>query len=214
MNLANLTEEIQTLVGSERDGNYGIETATAILKKLRTSGAAPTTVVPVGPEEITDTDFVDERSEKVFATLQKEVQPYMRSLIHAAAKQGMVVKALSGLRTYAEQEEVFSRGKSKAHGGFSNHNFGIACDFGIFVEGKYIDDEVDAKRMSSRTMDAMYSSLGVIGRELGLDWGGDWHSFVDMPHFQLRPKWAKTLSENAMLAELRRRKDIDMPYYA
>lgn len=210
MNLASLTQQIQEIVGAERDGDYGIDTATKILQKLKTSGAAPTTTSTTGPETITQSDFVDERSEKVFATLQPEARPYMRALIHEAARQGLKVIALSGLRSYAEQDALFAKGGvTRARGGYSNHNFGIACDFGIFEDGKYIDEN-----LAPRKVDAMYSVLGIIGRNLGLDWGGDWKSFVDMPHFQLRPSWAKSMSESEMLAELRRRHDSNLAYYA
>ena len=43
--------------------------------------------------------------------------------------------------------------------------------------------------------------------DLGLEWGGNWKTFLDEPHFQLRPKWAGDMRERDMLAELRTRKD-------
>ena len=43
------------------------------------------------------------------------------------------------------------------------------------------------------------------GMDLGLEWGGNWTSIVDQPHFQLRPAWAAALTQREMLAELRRR---------
>lgn len=33
---------------------------------------------------------------------------------------------------------------------------------------------------------AAWAAMGNIGRTLGLEWGGDWKTFVDQPHFQLR----------------------------
>lgn len=30
-----------------------------------------------------------------------------------------------------------------------------------------------------------WKNLGALGRKLGLEWGGDWKSFPDQPHFQL-----------------------------
>ena len=51
-----------------------------------------------------------------------------------------------------------------------------------------------------------YKAVGAIGRALGLDWGGNWTSIKDEPHFQFRPRWATDLPEREMLAQLRIRK--------
>jgi peptidoglycan LD-endopeptidase CwlK len=59
-----------------------------------------------------------------------------------------------------------------------------------------------------------YNAVGVIGMDLGLDWGGSWKSIVDQPHFQLRPDWAMNMTEKQMLAELRVRVSEGRPVYA
>lgn len=217
MNLHDLVVAIQDAVGSEEDGVFGIETANRVLAKL-TGKPVP---APVADLPVAATDRVDDRSEAVIATLQKEAQPYMRSLIHAAAGQGMTVKAISGNRTYEQQNVLYAQGRTapggivtNARGGQSNHNFGVACDFGIFVDSVYIDEAVDHHSFSGATMDKMYSALGAIGIGLGLSWGGSWSSIKDMPHFELRPGWAKLMSEGEMLTELRRRHDAGIPTFA
>jgi peptidoglycan L-alanyl-D-glutamate endopeptidase CwlK len=50
--------------------------------------------------------------------------------------------------------------------------------------------------------------------DLGLEWGGNWKTIVDQPHYQLRPAWAVDESEQRMLAELRSRKDRGEAVYA
>src|ERR1700751_2915198 len=62
---------------------------------------------------------------------------------------------------------------TNARGGFSNHNFGVAWDIGIFKDGDYIEES------------KLYKSAGAIGKQQGLEWGGDWESFADEPHFQV-----------------------------
>ncbi|MNF07556.1 hypothetical protein D3C80_2077580 [compost metagenome] len=42
--------------------------------------------------------------------------------------------------------------------------------------------------------------------DLGLEWGGNWKTFKDEPHYQLRPSWASGMTERDMLAALRKRK--------
>jgi peptidoglycan L-alanyl-D-glutamate endopeptidase CwlK len=59
-----------------------------------------------------------------------------------------------------------------------------------------------------------YKVVGGIGQELGLEWGGNWTTIVDQPHFQLRPDWAKNESEREMLVELFRRHENGLDYYA
>jgi peptidoglycan L-alanyl-D-glutamate endopeptidase CwlK len=91
----------------------------------------------------------------------------------------MDASIISGHRTYAQQADLYAQGRSRpgsivthARPGFSNHNFALAYDIGIFAEGKYLGSS------------GLYSLAGEIGKELGLVWGGDWKSFADPPHFE------------------------------
>ena len=151
---------------------------------------------------------VDDRSEKTIATLLPEVQPYARALVNKAAGVGITIKVISGLRTYEEQNELFAQGRdkpgrivTKARGGYSNHNFGVAFDIGVFEGTKYLDES------------PKYKAVGALGTDLGLEWGGNWKTIQDEPHFQLRPGWASDMAERDMLAELRSRKDSGKGVY-
>lgn len=75
-----------------------------------------------------------------------------------------------------------------------NHNFGIAFDIGVFESGRYLPDS------------PRYKAVGALGVDLGLEWGGNWKSILDQPHFLLRPAWAAGLPERQMLAALRDRR--------
>jgi peptidoglycan L-alanyl-D-glutamate endopeptidase CwlK len=90
---------------------------------------------------------------------------------------------------------------TNAKGGYSNHNFGIAFDIGVFENGKYLGNSPS------------YRVVGPIGTALGLEWGGNWKTFVDLPHYQLRPSWAANMSESEMLRHLRDRKDKSLPVF-
>ena len=148
-----------------------------------------------------DESHTDKHSEKHIATLLPQVQPFARRLIIAAAAEGITIRVISGTRTYVEQDALFAQGRNKggqivtkARGGYSNHNFGIAFDIGIFEGSKYIPESPN------------YSIVGTIGKRIGLSWGGDWISIRDEPHFELHPAWAARMSESQMLGELRSRK--------
>jgi peptidoglycan L-alanyl-D-glutamate endopeptidase CwlK len=129
--------------------------------------------------------MIDERSARNIATLRSEVQPLAEKLIETAQAQGINAKVICGTRTYDEQDELYAQGRTKpgkvvtkAKGGQSWHNFGMAFDVGIFSEdGKKYYGESEA-----------YQVCGKIGESLGLEWGGSWKGFVDEPHYQFNPK--------------------------
>ena len=131
---------------------------------------------------------IDARSAKNIATLHQELQPLATKLIELAKELGINAKVIAGLRTYAEQEALYAQGRTKpgkvvtkARGGHSIHNFGLAFDVGVFSD----DDNTYHGESPS------YRTLGEIGEGLGLAWGGRW-KFVDEPHFEY--KHGKTLA--------------------
>lgn len=198
MNITEMIKRIQRKHGLEEDGIAGINTWTAIYESEIGEIPEPVEGAPV-----------DERSERNIVTLHPEVRPYARALVRKALDQGIIIKVISGTRTYDQQNALYEQGRSKpgpivtkARGGHSNHNFGIAFDIGLFENGKYIPES------------STYKAIGAIGKELGLEWGGDWTSIQDEPHFQLRPVWAKGMSESEMLATLRHRVDTGRDAYA
>ena len=149
---------------------------------------------------------LDDRTERHLATLHPEVQrrgaAFMSAAKSLAIQRGLDVKMISGLRTFSEQEALYAKGRTapgpvvtKARGGYSNHNFGLAFDIGVFSkDGKtYHGDH------------AFYAELGPLGESLGLEWGGRWKTIKDEPHYQLRPGWATGMTERELLAALRRR---------
>jgi len=202
MNIDEIIRAVQERLGVEADGKAGPETWEAIYNRI-----VPRKATAKATAALTQT--VDERSEKTIATLLPQVQPYARALVLKAAKAGITIKVISGLRTYEEQNDLHEQGRSKpgkivtnARGGYSNHNFGIAFDVGVFEGTKYLDES------------PKYKAVGALGIELGLEWGGNWKSIQDEPHFQLRPKWAADENDKDMLAELRSRKNSGRDFYA
>lgn len=187
---------VQSNLGLAVDGNAGPETWTAIQKKI-----IPTTTAPSNNNgNATPAFALDSRSEATVSQLLPEVQPLARALVQKAAEQGITIRIISGMRTYADQDKLYAQGRTapgtivtNAKGGFSNHNFGLAFDIGVFENGVYQPES------------AHYATLGPIGVSLGLAWGGNWKAIQDMPHYELRPQWASDLSESSMLAELRQR---------
>jgi len=202
---------VQKKLGVFVDGNPGPTTwgavQLAVLGKKAPDEVKKTETATLAGEGKT----ADSRSEKNIATLHPRVRPFARALIEKAAGQGIIIKVTSGTRSFAEQNQLFAQRPkvTNARGGFSNHNFGIAIDITIF---KGSTDPEQAKTPVFES--PLYKVIGALGTDLGLEWGGNWKSIVDEPHFQLRPGWAKGMAERDMLAELRRRKESGKDFFA
>ena len=137
-----------------------------------------------------------QRSEKNICTLLPKMQAAARKLLRLAKEQFKMgqVQIVSGTRTYAEQNALYAKRPkvTNAKGGQSNHNFGLAIDVGIFQNGKYLTG-------ATRAEEKAYADLGkLVKSEFGyksgkteklLDWGGDWKSLIDMPHYELHSEF-------------------------
>lgn len=105
------------------------------------------------------------------------------------ANKGYQVKVISTLRNNKEQAEIYAQGRTKpgkivtnAGPGKSVHNFGCAFDIGIFRDGIYNPPDADK----------YFDLIAPIGRTLGLEWGGDWKSIKDRPHYQYTGKYSNS----------------------
>lgn len=118
-------------------------------------------------------------------------------LLNQCEKKGIYLIITQGFRSKAEQDTLYAQGRTKpgnivtnAKGSdySSQHQWGIAFDIAL----KY---DVDG---DGRITDDTYNNKGIKdvakiakSNKVGLAWGGDWISPVDMPHFYL-PKWGDT----------------------
>ncbi|MGB1390511.1 MAG: M15 family metallopeptidase [Paracoccaceae bacterium] len=88
---------------------------------------------------------------------------------------------IEGMRTLSRQKKLVASGASKTLN--SRHLTGHAIDIAPYIDGTIRWDWPPFYKLA----DAMKQAA----RELGVDleWGGDWRSFKDGPHFQL--SWAR-----------------------
>ena len=112
------------------------------------------------------------------ALLKPKVRRLAETLIEECEKEGFLVVVSRAFRTFEEQDTLYAKGRTEAgnivtnaKGGRSYHNFGVAFDVRPVIQNE-----------EDREM--RYKKTGVIGKRLGLEWGGDWKEFVDLPHFQ------------------------------
>jgi peptidoglycan L-alanyl-D-glutamate endopeptidase CwlK len=123
----------------------------------------------------------DDRSERNIRSLQTNVQPLCRRSLHQLRAAGLDARVISGTRTYAEQAALFRQGRfgnpgpvvTKARAGQSWHNFGMAWDIGLFDSGQYLQKS------------GPYNAASAHAMVPGVEWGGNWISFKDPPHYQV-----------------------------
>lgn len=138
----------------------------------------------------------DQRTEGNIATLLPKAQVMARKFLSAAQAMPFGVKILSGTRSYAEQDALFAKRPvvTKARGGSSNHNFGIAWDVGIFVNGHYYTGATKAEEQAYVDL-----AKAVLPQVPGIDWGGNWRTIMDRPHYELST--GKTVAQCRALLE-------------
>lgn len=90
------------------------------------------------------------------------------------------------VRSFAESDELYAKGRTKpgaivtnAKAGQSYHNYGLAIDFVIQVNGTF-----------SWKVDKNWMIVVDCFKKRGFTWGGDFKSIPDAPHFE------KTLGNN------------------
>lgn len=157
----------------------------------------PVTVpVNLNTPELSNT--LDERSLKNILTLHKKVQAVFSNWINEcqilAKAYGYEYKAISGNRSWDEQAKLYAQGRTSpgkivtnARPGFSNHNFGIAVDMGVFKNGKYLDS------VKPSEAEEFHKIAAKVAEKYSIEWGGNWKTFKDYPHFEY--KTGKTLSQ-------------------
>lgn len=176
--LRSITKNIQRHLGLTPDGVFGPMTAAAVMAAL----------VPRPP--VTDDSVLDARSVSVIQTLDlKARRAFTEFLLLAkatAATLGCDYVLIGGQRSWEEQDGLYAQGRTKpgkkvtnARGGYSNHNFKIAGDFGVFRAGTYLDEKEPAAAAK------VHKACSEHAKACGLEWGGSWSGFKDLPHYEV-----------------------------
>jgi peptidoglycan L-alanyl-D-glutamate endopeptidase CwlK len=146
----------------------------------------------------------------------KLMHPKVRSEVEYIYR-SQIVPALSGramcrfaytLRTFKEQDDLYAQGRTvlfdskgkrlgivtKAKGGQSIHNYGLALDILLIIDGKVAS--WDTKGDYDRDGVSDWHEVVKIMKSNGWTWGGDW-KFYDAPHFEkpLGYTWQKLLTK-------------------
>ncbi|WP_149093432.1 M15 family metallopeptidase [Paenibacillus terrae] len=136
-------------------------------------------------------DQVRAKSAKRIAGLSDVQRKAAELLIDFAYACGVPIVITQGLRTIDEQNGLYAQGRTKpgqivtnARGGYSYHNFGVAIDFALLLpDGKNVS--WDMRRDGDGDGIADWDEVVAEAKRIGWNWGGDWRSFKDYPHFEM-----------------------------
>ncbi len=190
--LRSITKDLQRELGLDADGVAGLVTIRAALAFVRAS-RMDDDQEKEGPATSSATVELDARSEKVIAGLDPKARPMFRQFLclakATAATLGCDYVLISGNRTYTEQDALYAQGRTtegkivtKARGGFSNHNFGIAGDAAVFQGKLYLDGGTKAQAALAAKV---HKACSEHAKACGLEWGGSWSGFKDLPHYEI-----------------------------
>jgi peptidoglycan L-alanyl-D-glutamate endopeptidase CwlK len=99
------------------------------------------------------------------------------------------IRITQGLRTFDEQAQLYAIGRTKAgkkvtnaKAGQSIHNYGLAVDMCLIIDGKTASWDT-AKDWDNDKIADWYECVKIFAKH-GWEWGGNWKTFKDLPHFE------------------------------
>ena len=130
-------------------------------------------------DEVTtwDPKYTDARINTLHPLIRR---PAKELVLRCQVQLGINLRVAQALRTVAEQDALYAKGRTvsgdivtNAKGGSSYHNFGLAFDLVEITSEGGVNYNYD------------HTAVSNIGKSLGFEWGGDWKSIVDKPHYQM-----------------------------
>lgn len=118
---------------------------------------------------------------KDMALLEPGTRAAVTALVAEARAAGIDIRVLETYRSQTRQSALFQQRRTQLRT-VGCHGYGVAVDFGVFISGKYAQDNKP------------YVFLRTLARKHGLISGQDWGrakggSFVDSGHVQRVPVW-------------------------
>lgn len=137
-----------------------------------------------------------ERIQLLHPAVREEAEAIYKEICSRLTAKNTLVRFTFTLRTFAEQDKLYAQGRTapgiivtKAKGGQSWHNYGLAIDVAILVDkngdGKYetlnndLKADFDGDGMADFLEEIVYV-FELYGWEAGIKWA----KFPDPPHFQ------------------------------
>ncbi len=132
--------------------------------------------------------ITQDRINLLHPSIREEVRGLVE-LCNSLLTQHSQMRIVQGYRTFEEQDALYAQGRTKAgkkvtaaKAGQSYHNFGLAVDFSLLIDGAEISWDVT----KDWDKDGMADWMEVVRQfvKSGYKWG---QSFNDVPHFEKSP---------------------------
>ena len=125
-----------------------------------------------------DPQYIDTRIKTLHPNIRRSAKEL---ILRCSIELDINLRIAGAYRSITEQDALYAQGRNgnsgqkvtNAKGGQSYHNFGLAFDL------------VEIKADKSANYEYDHGLVSNIGKNLGFEWGGDWKSIVDKPHYQM-----------------------------
>jgi len=132
--------------------------------------------------------ITQKRIDKLHPIVRDEVKKIIAEC-DAALTGKAKIRITQGLRTFDEQAQLYAVGRTKAgkkvtnaKAGQSIHNYGLAVDMCLIIDGKTASWDT-AKDWDNDKIADWYECVKIFAKH-GWEWGGNWKTFKDLPHFE------------------------------
>jgi peptidoglycan LD-endopeptidase CwlK len=131
-----------------------------------------------------------QKIEKLHPSVRKEAIQIVKECDKALTGRAKV-RITQGLRTFEEQDALYAIGRTKpgkkvtnAKGGTSIHNYGFAIDICLIIDNKVASFDTVKDWDNDKVAD-WFECVKIFAKH-GWEWGGNWKTFKDLPHFDKR----------------------------
>lgn len=129
-----------------------------------------------------------QRIEKLHPFVREEVKQIIKECDEALTGKAKI-RITQGLRSFEEQEKLYAIGRitngkkvTNAKAGQSIHNYGLAVDICLIINKKIASWDTVKDWDNDKVAD-WYECVKIFAKH-GWDWGGNWKTFKDLPHFE------------------------------
>lgn len=129
-----------------------------------------------------------QRASSLHPSIRNEVIATITAIEAAKFPPNIVIRIVQGLRTFDEQQALYEQGRTKpgnkvtnSKAGQSYHNYGLAIDFALLIDGKI---SWDINKDNDRDGEADWMEVVDAFEDLNYTWGGRFHSITDNPHLE------------------------------
>ncbi|WP_317890117.1 M15 family metallopeptidase [Paenibacillus sabuli] len=134
--------------------------------------------------------LIEPAEPRIAAGLHPELADKRDTLVRLADQAGIDVLITDAFRSHEEQEAIYAQGRTspgnivtRARGGESYHNYGLAIDFALRTSSGEVLWDLEYDGNGNGASDWM--EVVEMAKTLGFAWGGDWERFPDYPHLQM-----------------------------